>query len=68
MNIELLEVAAEALGDLLDDVMFVGGATIELVANEPRHALHGPVPWLVESRPACLWAPGGSAVRAIAGS
>jgi hypothetical protein len=30
VNIELLEVAAEALGDLLDDVMFVGGATIEL--------------------------------------
>ena len=30
MNIELLEVAAEALDDLLDEVVFVGGATLEL--------------------------------------
>lgn len=30
MNIELLETAADALGELLEDVMFVGGATIEL--------------------------------------
>lgn len=35
MNIELLEVAVEALGDLLDDVMFVGGATIELWLTSP---------------------------------
>ena len=38
MNIELLEVAAEALGDLLDDVMFVGGATIELWLTSPGTA------------------------------
>lgn len=30
MNIELLESAAVALGELVEDVMFVGGATIEL--------------------------------------
>ena len=30
MNIGLLELAASALGDLLDEVVFVGGATIEL--------------------------------------
>ncbi|MGO9975469.1 MAG: hypothetical protein ACLP01_22250 [Solirubrobacteraceae bacterium] len=30
MNIELLELAATALGDLLNEVVFVGGATIEL--------------------------------------
>lgn len=30
MNIELLERAAVALGELVDEVMFVGGATVEL--------------------------------------
>ncbi len=35
MNIELLEIAADALGDLLADVMFVGGATIELWVTTP---------------------------------
>jgi hypothetical protein len=30
MNIELLESAAAALGDLCDEVVFVGGATVEL--------------------------------------
>jgi hypothetical protein len=30
MNIELLEIAAESLGELVDEVMFVGGATVEL--------------------------------------
>ncbi len=35
MNIELLEIAAEALGELVDDVMFVGGATVELWLTRP---------------------------------
>jgi predicted nucleotidyltransferase len=35
VNIELLEIAAGALGELLDDVMFVGGATIELWVTRP---------------------------------
>jgi predicted nucleotidyltransferase len=35
VNIELLEIAADALGELLDDVMFVGGATIELWVTRP---------------------------------
>ncbi|MGZ4305229.1 MAG: nucleotidyl transferase AbiEii/AbiGii toxin family protein [Solirubrobacteraceae bacterium] len=35
MNIELLEIAADALGELLDDVMFVGGATLELWVTRP---------------------------------
>ena len=30
MNVELLELAAAALSDLLAEVVFVGGATIEL--------------------------------------
>lgn len=29
-NIRMLELAAEHLGDLLDEVVFVGGATVEL--------------------------------------
>ncbi|HEV3002224.1 MAG TPA: nucleotidyl transferase AbiEii/AbiGii toxin family protein [Solirubrobacteraceae bacterium] len=33
--IELLEQAAEALGDLLDDVVFVGGATVSLWITDP---------------------------------
>lgn len=35
MNIELLEIAAEALGELVDEVMFVGGATVELWLTRP---------------------------------
>lgn len=35
MNIELLESAAEALGELVDDVVFVGGATVELWLTRP---------------------------------
>lgn len=35
MNIELLERAAVALGELVDDVMFAGGATIELWLTDP---------------------------------
>lgn len=35
MNIELLERAAVTLGELLEDVMFVGGATIELWLTDP---------------------------------
>jgi hypothetical protein len=35
VNIELLETAAEALGELVDDVMFVGGATVELWLTRP---------------------------------
>jgi Nucleotidyl transferase AbiEii toxin, Type IV TA system len=35
VNIELLERAAVALGELVDDVMFVGGATIELWLTDP---------------------------------
>jgi hypothetical protein len=30
VNVELLERAAQALDDLLDEVVFVGGATLEL--------------------------------------
>lgn len=29
-NVRMLELAAEHLGDLLDEVVFVGGATVEL--------------------------------------
>jgi len=36
VNIELLERAAAALGELVDDVMFVGGATVELWLTDPR--------------------------------
>lgn len=35
MNIELLELAAAKLGDLLDEVVFVGGATVELWITDP---------------------------------
>lgn len=35
MNIELLELAAAALDDLLSEVAFVGGATIELWITDP---------------------------------
>ena len=35
MNVELLDLAATALGDLVDEVMFVGGATIELWITRP---------------------------------
>lgn len=35
MNIELLELAESALGVLVDDVMFVGGATIGLWISDP---------------------------------
>jgi hypothetical protein len=35
VNIELLERAAVALGELVEDVMFVGGATIELWLTDP---------------------------------
>ena len=35
MNIELLELAAAALDDLLPDVVFVGGATVELWITDP---------------------------------
>ena len=33
MSIELLELAAAALGDLLDEVVFVGGAMRKEVSN-----------------------------------
>jgi hypothetical protein len=35
MSIELLELAADALGPLLDEVVFVGGATITLWITDP---------------------------------
>ncbi len=35
MSIELLELAADALGDLLKDVVFVGGATVTLWITDP---------------------------------
>jgi hypothetical protein len=41
VNIELLEIAADALGELLDDVMFVGGATIELWVTRPAPSKSG---------------------------
>ena len=35
MSIELLEAAADALGNLLGEVVFVGGATIGLWITDP---------------------------------
>jgi len=35
MSIELLELAADALGELLDEVVFVGGATVTLWITDP---------------------------------
>jgi hypothetical protein len=35
MNLELLELAVAALGDLVDEVVFVGGATIGLWITDP---------------------------------
>jgi hypothetical protein len=35
MNIDLLELAAERLGDLRNEVVFVGGATVELWITDP---------------------------------
>ena len=35
MSIELLELAADALGELLDEVVFVGGATVTLWISDP---------------------------------
>ena len=35
MNVELLELAAAALDDLLAEVVFVGGATVELWITDP---------------------------------
>ena len=35
MNVELLDLAATALGELVDEVVFVGGATIELWITRP---------------------------------
>lgn len=35
MSIELLELAADALGPLLDEVVFVGGATVTLWITDP---------------------------------
>lgn len=35
MSVELLELAVDALGDLLEDVVFVGGATVTLWITDP---------------------------------
>ena len=35
MSIELLELAADALGELLEEVVFVGGATVALWITDP---------------------------------
>ena len=35
MSVELLELAADALGDLVSEVVFLGGATIELWITDP---------------------------------
>ena len=35
MSIELLELAADGLGPLLDEVVFVGGATVTLWITDP---------------------------------
>jgi hypothetical protein len=34
-NLEMLEVTAEGLQDLLEEVVFVGGATVALYATDP---------------------------------
>jgi hypothetical protein len=51
VNIELLEAAAEALGELVDEVMFVGGATVELWLTRPS-TMEAPRPrmWTSSSR------------------
>lgn len=35
MSVELLRLAAATLGPLVDDVVFVGGATVDLWVTEP---------------------------------
>jgi hypothetical protein len=35
VNLELLELATSALGELRDEVVFVGGATVELWISDP---------------------------------
>ena len=35
MSLELLELAAARLGELLDELVFVGGATVELWITDP---------------------------------
>jgi hypothetical protein len=42
MSIELLELAAAALGDLLDEVVFVGGATVGSGSPIQQHRPRGP--------------------------
>ena len=39
-NIRMLELAAEQLGELLEEVVFVGGATVELASRPERSGLH----------------------------
>ena len=34
-NVEMLEIVAEGLGELLDEVVFVGGATVTLYVTDP---------------------------------
>jgi hypothetical protein len=47
MSIELLELAAAALGELLDEVVFVGGATVGLLITDRA----GPAPETNQGRP-----------------
>jgi hypothetical protein len=44
VNVELLELAAAALSDLLADVVFLGGATIELSTAAPSSRPRWPQP------------------------
>jgi hypothetical protein len=44
VNVELLELAAAALGDLLAQVVFVGSATLELWITDPGTAIGAPDP------------------------
>ncbi|HVE68315.1 MAG TPA: hypothetical protein VNB64_07020 [Solirubrobacteraceae bacterium] len=46
MSIDLLELAADALGPLLDEVVFVGGATVTLWITDPGAPPVRPLPRL----------------------
>ena len=43
-NLEMVKIVAEALGDLKEQVVFVGGSIIELYADHPV-AWVAPGPW-----------------------
>jgi hypothetical protein len=40
-NINMLQTVARGLGDLRDEMVFVGGAVAELYADDPLHQISG---------------------------